>query len=237
VRGEPPRELQSVSLLAASVSSQIILPRFSAADRYAVAVTRDQTGTGVLAQATADAIASGQQETLSVDGPGAFVKDDAACSSQDLLPEAQDNGGTKAETVLPVIDSVGQLREKVIGLDRANCQQGLHPKIQSATQEHGKTIRGASRTGYNGKVGIKTMHAAEESLRKRRVAMMHGVGEARPGGKGNQGQSLRATVHAAGAFSCQVGHSAEPAVEMKRNFGAAAIHMEAAALVRASIGA
>jgi len=67
VRGEQPGELQSVSLSAASVRLKIILPRFSPAGRYAVAVTRNQTGTGVLAQATADTIAEGQQETLSVD--------------------------------------------------------------------------------------------------------------------------------------------------------------------------
>ena len=66
VRGEQPGELQSVSLSAASVRLKIILPRFSPAGRYAVSVTRDQTGTGALAQATADTIAEGQQETLSV---------------------------------------------------------------------------------------------------------------------------------------------------------------------------
>jgi hypothetical protein len=67
VRGEQPGELQSVALSAAPVRLKIILPRFSPAGRYAVAVTRDQTGTGVLAQATADTTAEGQQETLSVD--------------------------------------------------------------------------------------------------------------------------------------------------------------------------
>ena len=66
VRGEQPGELQSVSLSAASVRLKIILPRFSPAGRYAVAVTRDRTGTEVLAQATADTIAEGQQEVLSV---------------------------------------------------------------------------------------------------------------------------------------------------------------------------
>jgi len=66
VRGEQPGELQSVSLSAASVRLKIILPRFSPAGRYAVAVTRDQMGTGVLAQATADTISEGQQEILSV---------------------------------------------------------------------------------------------------------------------------------------------------------------------------
>jgi hypothetical protein len=66
VRGEQPGELQSVSLSAVSVKLKIILPRFSPAGRYAVAVTRDQTGTGVLAHATADTIAEGQQVTLSV---------------------------------------------------------------------------------------------------------------------------------------------------------------------------
>ena len=66
VRGEQPGELQSVLLSAAPVRLKIILPRFSPAGRYAVAVTRDQTGTGVLAQATADTMTEGQQETLSV---------------------------------------------------------------------------------------------------------------------------------------------------------------------------
>jgi hypothetical protein len=66
VRGAQPGELQSVLLSAAPVRLKIILPRFSSPGRYSVAVTRDQTGTGVLAQATADTIAQGQQETLSV---------------------------------------------------------------------------------------------------------------------------------------------------------------------------
>jgi hypothetical protein len=66
VRGEDPGELQSVSLSAASVRLKIILPRFSPPGRYAVAVTRDQTGTGVLARAMADTIAEGQQQILSV---------------------------------------------------------------------------------------------------------------------------------------------------------------------------
>jgi hypothetical protein len=66
IRGEQPRELQSVPVLAAPVRLKIILPRFSPAGRYAVAVTRDQTGTRVLAQATADTMTEGQQETLSV---------------------------------------------------------------------------------------------------------------------------------------------------------------------------
>ena len=46
---------------------RIILPRFSPAVRYVIAVTRDQAGTRVLAQSTADAIAKGQKEILSVD--------------------------------------------------------------------------------------------------------------------------------------------------------------------------
>jgi hypothetical protein len=66
VRGEHPGELQSVSLSEASVRLKIILPRFSPPGRYAVAVTRDQTGTGVLAGAMADTIAEGQQQILSV---------------------------------------------------------------------------------------------------------------------------------------------------------------------------
>jgi hypothetical protein len=67
VRGEQPGQLQSVSLPAAFVRLKIILPRFSPAGRYVIAVTRDQAGTRVLAQSTSDAIAQGQQETLSVD--------------------------------------------------------------------------------------------------------------------------------------------------------------------------
>ena len=66
VRGEQPGALQSVSLPAAPVRLKIILPHFSPAGRYGIAVTRDQSGTEVLAQATADTIAEGQQETLSV---------------------------------------------------------------------------------------------------------------------------------------------------------------------------
>jgi len=66
VRGEQPGALQSVSLPPAPVRLKIILPRFSPAGRYGIAVTRDQSGTEVLAQATADTIAEGQQETLSV---------------------------------------------------------------------------------------------------------------------------------------------------------------------------
>lgn len=67
MRGEQPGELQSVSLPGAFVRVRIILPRFSPAGRYAVAVTRDQTGTDILAQGTADSIAEGQQETLLID--------------------------------------------------------------------------------------------------------------------------------------------------------------------------
>jgi hypothetical protein len=66
VRGEQPGELQSVSLRPAPVRLKIILPRFSPAGRYGIAVTRDQSGAQVLAQATADTIPDGQQETLSV---------------------------------------------------------------------------------------------------------------------------------------------------------------------------
>jgi hypothetical protein len=67
LRGEQPGSLQSVSLPAAPVRLTIILPRFSKPGQYAIAVTRDQTGNGVLAQGRAAAITNGNQEKVSVD--------------------------------------------------------------------------------------------------------------------------------------------------------------------------
>jgi len=52
---------------AALVRSTIILPRFSAPGQYAVAVTRDQNGNGVVAQNIALAVSSGNKETVSLD--------------------------------------------------------------------------------------------------------------------------------------------------------------------------
>lgn len=66
-RGEQPRQLQSVVLPAAPVQLTIILPRFSSAGQYLVAVTRDQSGNGVVAEGLAIASAVNGQEKVSVD--------------------------------------------------------------------------------------------------------------------------------------------------------------------------
>jgi len=65
-RGEQPGPLQSVVLPAAPVRLTIILPRFSSPGQYLVAVTRDQSGNGVVAEGFASAAASNGQEKLSV---------------------------------------------------------------------------------------------------------------------------------------------------------------------------
>jgi hypothetical protein len=67
IRGEQPGQLQSVSMPAALVRLTIILPRFSAPGQYAIAVTRDQNGNGVVAQNIALAVSSGNKETVSLD--------------------------------------------------------------------------------------------------------------------------------------------------------------------------
>lgn len=67
IRGEQPGQLQSVSLPAALVRVTIILPRFSGPGLYAVAVTRDQNGNGVVAENGAVAVSSGGKETVSLD--------------------------------------------------------------------------------------------------------------------------------------------------------------------------
>ncbi len=70
--------LQSVSLPAALVKVTIILPRYSEPGKYAVAVTRDQTGNDLLAHGSAAAIGNGDREEVSVDldlrksKPGAY---------------------------------------------------------------------------------------------------------------------------------------------------------------------
>jgi hypothetical protein len=66
-RGEQPGQLQSVVLPAAPVELTIILPRFSSVGQYLVAVTRDQSGNGVIAEGIASASASNGQEMVSVD--------------------------------------------------------------------------------------------------------------------------------------------------------------------------
>ena len=66
-RGEQPGQLQSVSLPATRVRLEIILPRFSPPGQYLVAVTRDQSGNGVMAEGGATALAIGDKESVSVD--------------------------------------------------------------------------------------------------------------------------------------------------------------------------
>ena len=67
IRGNQPGSLQSVSLPAALVRLTIILPRFSPPGQYAVAVTQDQDGNGVLAQRSAPTTIDGDRESVSVE--------------------------------------------------------------------------------------------------------------------------------------------------------------------------
>ena len=67
IRGNQPGSLQSVSLPAAMVRVTIILPRFSPPGQYAVAVTQDQNGNGVVAQRSAPATINGDHESVSVE--------------------------------------------------------------------------------------------------------------------------------------------------------------------------
>ena len=64
IRGEQPGQLESVSLPAALVTVTIILPRHSAPGQYLVAVTRDQNGNGLVAEATASTVANGEQQEI-----------------------------------------------------------------------------------------------------------------------------------------------------------------------------
>jgi hypothetical protein len=67
IRGNRPGSLQSVFLPAAVVRVTIILPRFSPPGLYAVAVTQDQNGNGVVAQRSAPATINGNHESVSVE--------------------------------------------------------------------------------------------------------------------------------------------------------------------------
>jgi hypothetical protein len=67
IRGNQPGSLQSVSLPAALVRLTIILPRFSPPGQYAVAVTQDQNGNGVVTQRSAPATINGDHESVSVE--------------------------------------------------------------------------------------------------------------------------------------------------------------------------
>jgi hypothetical protein len=65
-RGEQPGQLQSVVLPAAPVVLTIILPQFSPTGQYLVAVTRDQSGNGVIAEGFASASSSNGQQSVSL---------------------------------------------------------------------------------------------------------------------------------------------------------------------------
>jgi len=65
-RGQQPGQLQSISLPAARVRLRIILPRFSSAGQYVVAVTHGPDGSGLISEAVTSTTNRGQQETLSV---------------------------------------------------------------------------------------------------------------------------------------------------------------------------
>ena len=65
-RGEQPGQLQSVELPASVVRLTVILPRFSPSGQYLIAVTRKEDGTGVIAEGLMPAVATGQQEKVSV---------------------------------------------------------------------------------------------------------------------------------------------------------------------------
>ena len=67
VRSDQPSPLQSVTLPVALVRVTIILPRYSEPGRYAIAVTRDQTGNDLLTHGKATAIGTGDREEVSVD--------------------------------------------------------------------------------------------------------------------------------------------------------------------------
>lgn len=66
-RGEQQGELQSASFPAARIRLTVILPRFSQAGQYLIAVTRDQNGNGLIAEGTAATTATGAQERVTVD--------------------------------------------------------------------------------------------------------------------------------------------------------------------------
>ena len=67
IRGEQPGQLESVSLPDALVKVTIILPRHSEPGLYLVAITRDQNGTGVVAEGTATSVANGDQQRITTD--------------------------------------------------------------------------------------------------------------------------------------------------------------------------
>jgi hypothetical protein len=66
-RGQQPGQLQAVLLPATRIHLTIILPHFSLAGQYLVAVTRDQNGNGVVAYGSAATVSSGAQDRVTVD--------------------------------------------------------------------------------------------------------------------------------------------------------------------------
>jgi hypothetical protein len=65
VRGEQPGQLQAVSLPAARINLTIVLPRHSAPGQYLVAITRDQSGNGVVAEGLAPTSTNGEKQQIS----------------------------------------------------------------------------------------------------------------------------------------------------------------------------
>lgn len=65
VRGEQPGQLQSVSLPAARINLTIVLPRHSAPGQYLVAITRDQSGNGLVAEGLASTSTTSDKEQIS----------------------------------------------------------------------------------------------------------------------------------------------------------------------------
>src|ERR1700744_2957963 len=66
VRGEQPGQLQAVSLPAAHINLTIVLPRHSAPGQYLVAITRDQSGNGLIAEGPAPTSRTGDKEEITV---------------------------------------------------------------------------------------------------------------------------------------------------------------------------
>jgi hypothetical protein len=69
VRGEQPGQLQSVSLPAAHINLTIVLPRHSSPGQYLVAITRDQSGNGLIAEGLSSTSPTSDKEqiTISID--------------------------------------------------------------------------------------------------------------------------------------------------------------------------
>jgi hypothetical protein len=64
VRGEQPGQLQSVSLPAARINLTIVLPQHSASGQYLVAITRDQSGNGLVAEGLASTSTTSDKEQI-----------------------------------------------------------------------------------------------------------------------------------------------------------------------------